>query len=128
MPLEIRLPLVILIIVGAFLGRSMLSPSEATNSHAAEMSSVEKMQIAFAGEHTSEQVRSTMEHLLALFDMAPSSSNLEHNASILVQMRKDTGVPELRIADCMLGLRNPGFNWQFSDAAAFCASGISLQR
>lgn len=128
MSLEMRLSLFTLIVIGAIAGKGMLSGSEATSRPIQEMTATEKMQIAFAGDHTADEVQRKMERLLASFDMAPSNSNLEHNASILVRMRKDTGVPELRIADCMLGLRQPGFNWQFPAAAAYCATGLSFQR
>lgn len=117
-------------IIGALIGfsSSREQPMPTYKDFVAGRSEVAQMQALFIGDPTPEEIRSKTEALLARHDMAPSHDNLDRLAGVLVRMRKDTGVPEMRIVDCMLELQQPSSHWELPAAAAFCSAGLAGKR
>lgn len=61
-----------------------------------------------------------------LYDMPISDGNYERAGSVLVSLRKSNDVSEMAILQCMIELSSGAAGSSFPNAAALCATTLSL--
>ncbi len=78
---------------------------------------------AFVGEPPVGEIKRQMDRNFALYGGLPATNEIYGRAgSALVALRKQTGVPEMRILDHMARSHVPGVKLTFPDAAGLSAS------
>ncbi len=84
------------------------------------------MEVAFVGGYSRATIKARMDRVMPLYDLSLTEDNYERAGSVLVSLRKETGVEEMAIAQCMLEMHVDGMNMQFPSSAALCATTLSL--
>lgn len=88
------------------------------------LSALDKMELAFEGRYTKEQIKARMDRAMKLYKLPINEENYERAGSTLVALRKNTGVKEMAILDHMIRSYVPGVKMSFPDAAAFSAIAV----
>lgn len=91
-----------------------------------EASALEMMEAVFVGEYSRATIEARMDRALELYGSAPGEREYEVAGSVLVALRKETGVPEMEMLSCMISSHVEGIDMQFTSAAALCATQLSL--
>lgn len=84
------------------------------------------MEVAFIGGHSRTEIKARMDKVMPLYNLPITEENYERAGSSLVALRKETGVAEIAILQCMSEMHVDGLNMQFPSSAALCATTLSL--
>lgn len=98
--------------------------SEDNRTPVSQMSAVEQMVIAFEGNHSAERIKAGMDKTLPLYSLPTTEENYSRAGSVLVELRKKTGVNEMDILDCIFQRAKYGTSEEFPYAAAVCATSL----
>ncbi len=98
-----------------------------SGSGSTDASALEKMSAVFVGRPSVTEIRALMDPVLSNFSQIPSEDIYNRLGSVLVVMRKDSGVPEMHVLRCMRGLGTT-FRDKYAEAAAICATTLELKR
>ncbi|MBO0905888.1 hypothetical protein [Jiella sonneratiae] len=93
-----------------------------SESQVLESGALEKMEAVFEGRHTQTEIEALLQTVMSLNDVRPSEEEYTRWGSVLVEMRRTTGVNEMAILRCMIADRG---TIKFPASAAICASLIA---
>ena len=86
------------------------------------MSSLEKMELAFVGNPSIQDIKPILDSVMRDHSLAISEENYSRAGSALVAMRKEFGVSEIKILNCMHAAKmGSSSNVSFPDGVAVCA-------
>ena len=94
------------------------------SSPVSQMSALEKIEVAFEGGYGRAQIKSKLDAAMALYGLPINEENYGRAGSVLVTMRKENGIEEMRILDHMIRSHVPGINIDFPSAAAISTVAI----
>ena len=86
----------------------------------ASLTALEKMEIAFQGGYSRDQIAPILHATMRQFGSVPTEAKRTHWSDVLVVLRKDSGVPEMEILRCMRAMGPQQI--KFDAAAAICAT------
>ena len=85
---------------------------------------LDQMELVFVGEYSKAAIKRHLDRIMRIYNVPITEENYSRVGSVLVVMRKDTGVPEMRILRCMEGA-NVGAQVELPQVAALCATALS---
>ncbi len=85
-----------------------------------QMSSLERMEVAFIGNPSPEEIKHSLDQALKLYGTEITEENYNRAGSVLVALRKEskTGVTEMEILEYMIQSYVEDINMSFQDIAA----------
>jgi hypothetical protein len=99
-----------------------LTPSkQAPSKPAQEGDALAIMATVFQGNHTKKQIRLSLDEALTLYHEPITEQNYQRAGSALITMRKNSGVQEMRILQCIIESYTPEVTMKFYEMAARCA-------
>lgn len=84
-------------------------------------SALDQMVVAFNGNYSRDAIEARLREAMDAYGLAWTEDNRSRAASVLVTMRREHGIEEMRILDYMICSHVPGMNMHFSEAAALAA-------
>lgn len=89
--------------------------------------SLDKMAAVFQGGYTREQIKATLDQVMPMYGSPINEDSYRRCGSVLVEMTKKTGVPEMDQLRYMMQIQKvaPGGGMNFADGAALAASSLS---
>lgn len=91
------------------------------NESSTDAHPLDKSAAVFLGQPTRPEVENLMNRVLINFGEKPTEDHYNRLANVLVRMRTESGVPEMSLLRCMLGLGNV-LGKQYVDGAGLCAA------
>lgn len=89
------------ILIGVFSGGDNNSTSTQNQNTGAESSAIEMMEVAFIGGHSQGEIKTLIDATMRLNSLPITEENYQRLGSVLVTLRKETGVSEMDILTCM---------------------------
>lgn len=101
------------------------SPSSGGSTSAVEsMTPLEQMEIAFVGGYSEEEIKPLLDEVLRLYNWSTDDQSRRRAGNILVTLRRETGVGEMRILDYMRRSYTPAVSFEFDEAAGLSVAFI----
>lgn len=86
---------------------------------------LDQMVIAFDGSASRAEIQSAVTDALLATGEAVNDDTKSRAGSVLVTLRKEYGVPEMDMLECIPGIGEAAPNITFPDAAGLCAAELS---
>ena len=80
-----------------------------------------RMTVAFEGNYSREQIKARMDQAMTLYGLPITEENYGRASSVLIDMRQQNGVQEMKILNYMVRSHVPGVNVTFPEGAALAA-------
>ncbi|MFC1672597.1 zinc ribbon domain-containing protein [Pseudomonadota bacterium] len=87
--------------------------------------SLEKMHIVFVGQPSVPEIKAAILPVMKMYGVAATEDGYSRAGSVLITMRKESGIAEIELLRCM-ETANQGGTLSFAEIAALCS--ITLQR
>lgn len=119
------------LVVGALSALSVLASCSAAEpdsaDSAASFTAVEQMSVAFDGMPDEATIQSALDRAFAATDLEATEDNYSRAGSVLVTFRKEYGITEMDILDCIPSRqRDPRITEHtFSNVAAVCVTDLA---
>ncbi len=98
--------IVLFVLIGIFSGGDNTSTNTQSNQNTggnsgSESSAIEMMEAAFIGGHSQGEIKTLIDATMRLNSLPLTEENYQRLGSVLVSLRKETGVSEMDILTCM---------------------------
>lgn len=87
-----------------------------------EPSALEMAEAVFVGSYSQEQIKTGLDQALSLWRLEVNETNYLKYASVLVRLRKDTGVPEMSILDYTIRSHVPSVKTELHEVMAIACT------
>jgi hypothetical protein len=89
------------------------------------MTAIQQAAVAFEGGHSQQAIQAKLDEALGLYGLEKTDDNYSRAGSVLVTMRKEHRIPEMRILDHMIRSHVPATKLNFPQAAAISAVALA---
>ncbi len=124
--------ILILIFSGGNKDSTSIQPNKNTGSSVSESSAIELMEIAFIGGYSQGEIKTLIDATMRLYSLPITEENYQRLGSVLVTLRKETGVSEMNILTCMKAMDYKNTiggditpEKAVTDSAAICAATLA---
>lgn len=105
---------------------------EESSNSVSDMNAIEMMEVAFIGGHSEAEIKTLIDQTMKLYSLPINEENYQRLGSVLVSLRKETGVSEMDILKCMKAADYKNTIGEditaekaVTDSAAICATTLS---
>jgi len=102
------------------------SPATTMSSSPALTDPIDRMEIAFVGGYTKQQIKTRIDRVMSLYGLSSTPDNYSRAGSVLVALRKEYGPSEMDILNYMVSIYVEGVDLSFPDAAAISVAFLSV--
>jgi len=81
----------------------------------------------FQGGYSKSHIKAKLDQMMMLYREPITEEYYQRVGSVLVSLRKNSGVPEMTILQCVIEAHAPGVEVKFTEAAALCATILGNQ-